>query len=496
MPTIQEIQIRAADRQMRFMEAQLDLWDKLVRDEEMLDIDGRCALGQTGSTATWSAGLAYTTESQLTELRNQSRHLALTNEFAINALENRVSYVIGEGHSYKVIARAGQEPPDELIDAVDGVVSEFIARNRWHLRQQETRRRLDRDGEAFIRKFVTPAGLEVRFIEPELVANPQSNMTARFGIEFAAGDAETPETYHVQQPGGTRSEPVPAADVQHRKANVDLVVPRGVPVFYPVRKNLTRAAKILRNMSTVSEIQSAIAMVRTHVQGAQATIQQYVSDQADAKVQNNVTGNTRTYRQYPPGTIIDTGPGTQYDFPAKGLDVGKYVQALQAELRAIASRLVMPEFMLSSDASNANYSSTMVAEGPAVKMFERLQADTIWADLEILTAEIELAVARGRLPADTLSLVEIDADGPRVQTRNRLQDTQADQVLYNNKVMSRQTFAGRHGLDYADERDQREQEQERETGYVGPPPQLAAGEREPGNNGDGGDDDPGEGDEE
>ena len=40
---------------------------------------------------------------------------------------------------------------------------------------------------------------------------------------------------------------------------------------------------------------------------------------------------------------------------------------LQAELRAIASRLVMPEFMLTSDASNANYASTMVAEGPAVQ---------------------------------------------------------------------------------------------------------------------------------
>ena len=64
--------------------------------------------------------------------------------------------------------------------------------------------------------------------------------------------------------------------------------------------------------------------------------------------------------------------GTDYEFPAAGIDAGRYVAVLQAELRAVASRLVMPEFMLSSDASNANYSSTMVAEGPAVKMFDRL----------------------------------------------------------------------------------------------------------------------------
>ena len=35
----------------------------------------------------------------------------------------------------------------------------------------------------------------------------------------------------------------------------------------------------------------------------------------------------------------------------------------------------MPEYMLSGDASNANFSSTMVAEGPAVKTFEEMQAD-------------------------------------------------------------------------------------------------------------------------
>jgi hypothetical protein len=62
-----------------------------------------------------------------------------------------------------------------------------------------------------------------------------------------------------------------------------------------------------------------------------------------------------------PGTILDVLGDTDYQFPASGLDAGRYVTVLQAELRAIASRLVMPEFMLTSDASNANYSSTMVA---------------------------------------------------------------------------------------------------------------------------------------
>ena len=46
-------------------------------------------------------------------------------------------------------------------------------------------------------------------------------------------------------------------------------------------------------------------------------------------------------RRYGPGTILDVLGDTDYQFPASGLDAGRYVAVLQAELRAIASRLVM-----------------------------------------------------------------------------------------------------------------------------------------------------------
>ena len=59
---------------------------------------------------------------------------------------------------------------------------------------------------------------------------------------------------------------VDAADVQLCRANVDANVKRGLPLFYPVRKNLRRAEKALRNMS-VAEIQSAIAIIRKHAAG-------------------------------------------------------------------------------------------------------------------------------------------------------------------------------------------------------------------------------------
>ncbi len=200
-------------------------------------------------------------------------------------------------------------------------------------------------------------------------------------------------------------------------------------------------------MSTVAEIQSAIALIRKHQASSGAALEQFVRDQADLSVTSRATGRTSHFRRYAPGTILDALAGTDYEFPAAGIDAARYVAVLQAELRAIASRLVMPEFMLTSDASNANYSSTMVAEGPAVKMFERLQHDMIEDDLELLARVLGHAVTAGRLPPAALADVEIRAVPPTLAVRDRLRDVQADEILLRAGALSPETMAMRHGLD-------------------------------------------------
>jgi len=108
---------------------------------------------------------------------------------------------------------------------------------------------------------------------------------------------------------------------------------------------------------------------------------------------------------------------------------------------------VMPEFMLTSDASNANYASTMVAEGPAVKMFGRLQHEMIEEDLEVMWRVVRSAVETGRLPAESLASVDIQAIPPTLSVRDRHKEALADQILVRNKAMSTQTMSMRHGLD-------------------------------------------------
>ncbi len=126
-------------------------------------------------------------------------------------------------------------------------------------------------------------------------------------------------------------------------------------------------------MCAVAEIQSAIALIRKHNHLAWPAVEGHLARQSTGPF----AGAGRGYLQrFAPGTILDVYAGTEYHFPAAGIDAARFVAVLQAELRAIAARLVMPEFMLTSDASNANYSSTLVAEGPAVKMFPAAAAGT------------------------------------------------------------------------------------------------------------------------
>lgn len=437
----------------RLFEAFDVLWDDFVDPREAF----------TGADGEWWTPVGnvrdsrlfegVTTEEQLRDLRAQCRRIALTNEFAINGHENRISYIVGPGHSYYATVRKSVDASPELPMSVQVWLDRFIDENRWLMRQQEIVRRIDRDGEAFLRFFVDPDGMtRIRFVEPEQITTPSqlaNEPSANFGIQTEPGDVETVLGYYVD------GELVDARHIQHRKANVDFNVKRGLPLYTSVRKNLRRAEKLLRNMSIVAEIQSAIALIRKHQGMTRSGVEHFVADGAEATVTNGMTGRVRHYSQYGPGTILDAPAGLEYDFPASGIDARSFVDILKAELRSIAARLVMPEFMFTSDASNANYASTMVAEGPAVKMFERLQAAMIEQDSDIMWQVVQNGVNAGVFPENVRDLVDIRISPPSVQVRDQFREAQVDRIAHAEGILSPQTWAQHLGLDYDQEQKNR-----------------------------------------
>ena len=436
--------------EQQISEACDSIWDALVDPREaLMDDDGTRWQAVGGALGGGRGGPPQLNAEQLAEVRLQCRQLAAGNEFAINGIENRISYLVGPGHAYRAVVRKRTELAPDLVGDVQAVLDEFLQENAWQSRQQEIVRRMDRDGEAFLRFFVTGDGLtRVRFVEPEQVYTPKelaNSPSASFGIQTEPDDVETPLGYYVD------GEPVEATHIQHRRANVDANVKRGLPLYYPVRKNLRRVERLLRNMSALAEIQSAIALIRKHRSALRHGVEQFVSDQSIAASTDGRTGRTRQLSQYAPGTILDAPAGLEYDFPAAGVNASNFVTVLQAELRAIAARLVMPEFMFTSDASNANYSSTLVAEGPAVKMFERLQATLRNDDCRVMWRVLHNAEAAGRLPPGVCRHVELQITLPSLHVRDQLREMQIDRIAFEKGILSPQTWSQRLALDYDQE---------------------------------------------
>ena len=420
----------------------------------------------------------YINEMGLKLIRDWSRRICQFNEFALNALENRVSYIVGKGFQYVVVPkrRKSMTPaqalnvvdagaPDELAAAAQSVLDEFISRSRWNEREQECVRRCDRDGEAILRFFHVGEGrTAVRFVEPEYLTDIEGGDHRMYGVVTSPGDIEDVQFYSiVENPlAGWITSDIPANAILHIKANTDFDAKRGLPTLFPVRKNLERADKLLRNMSTMAQVQATFAVIRKHKQYAPSTVSAYQQGAADINVNMPISQRSLSIRQLVPGSIIDTSDKVEYDFPSAQVDASGLVAVLQAELRAIAARLVMPEFMLSVDASNANFASTMVAESPWVKKGERDQAFFArhFGDGEHGKARcqgamwrvLENAVEGGLLPAAVLTELEIQVEGPTLVVRDKEGETKRAEMLSNAGILSDATWAKWEGLDLEQEK--------------------------------------------
>jgi hypothetical protein len=441
-----------------YLESQVDLWQSYVDPREAyLSSDGELweSIGAGGSPL---EDMPFRTCAELFQIQSVSRYLCRENEFAINAITNRINYIIGEGHVYTVV---GITPgvPIETTRRVQSVLDRILTENKWTERQREIQLRDDRDGETFIRKFLGEDGImRFRFVEPrQVLPPPNAEPHQSFGVETLIDDIETPYAYWVD------GDPVPCSEIQHRKWNVDSSMKRGYPLLYPVRKNLVRAVKLLRNMSTATEIQTAIALIRKHQQQTREAVRSFVSTRAS---ESNSPGRPDNVLKYAAGSILDVPSGQEYTVPPQ-IDPSKTVSALQAELRAIASRLTMPEFMISADASNANYSSTMVAEGPAVKNFQAEQKSQKDSDLELINDAMSYAQQSGLVTEQDLRQTRIEVQAPTVQVRDQYKEAQTRQVDMGLGILSHQSATAQIGKDYDQEQLNIEKHSERSGAITG-----------------------------
>jgi hypothetical protein len=86
-------------------------------------------------------------------------------------------------------------------------------------------------------------------------------------------------------------------------------------------------------------------------------------------------------------------------------------------------------------------------------MFQRLQAEQIADDLQVMWRVVANAVRAGRLPGEALSAIEIHVAAPALAVRDALEEAQVARIEFAHGILSPQTWAQRRGLDYGQEQE-------------------------------------------
>ncbi|MDE2472795.1 MAG: hypothetical protein KGL35_29750, partial [Bradyrhizobium sp.] len=251
---------------------------------------------------------------------------------------------------------------------------------------------------------------------------------------------------------------------QHLKANAPTGVKRGLTDFLCIQELLNLARKVQINMGTAVSLASAIAWVIQHAPGI-LTQQIQSMVQADATTsytQGTQSGNSRVnyVKQYNSGTVLHTPKGQEYNSSPGAEHAPNFINVIEAMLRSAAVRWSMPEHMITGNAGNNDYASILEAGSPFVKRAGRMQKRIVNHDKKVLWKVLEWAAGAGVIrngrgePVDFRTLkrvLDIQVEPPRVDVRNEGAETERNERLKKNGVLSRKSWAAREGLDFEQE---------------------------------------------
>lgn len=423
--------------------------------------------------------LLFSTESDLAKIRGFAR--VLTNEVApaISVQRNLTNYVIGTNWKYS-IEPVEDSGSDQLAEEWNHWLQHWLTVNKWvGLRDREAYRRAKRDGETLIKLLPIEDGMSrVRFIEPSLITEPINvreledwlhtqfeidhvALSWTFGVVTPHDDFETVIGWHlVADPNGANWKFLPESHGIHLKAVVDCNVKRGVSEFHPVYNLIRYGEKLIERVAQGGIVQASIVAVKEAPAGTKES--QITGINRIASRAQVVEGGTRQIDQsrFDAPTMMIMSPGFKYvPGPMGSQRNPTLLMAGQGALRLAGTRWNMPEWMISGDASNNNFASSLVAESPFVKSAEAEQHAFAEFARELIWKAIRIAMTSGQV--DRLSSLDqfeslkesilITIVPTPVQSRDPLIQAQRSRILVDAGIMSRQTAAEEAGLDWETE---------------------------------------------
>lgn len=417
--------LKKLQQELAIKEVELSL--KAIEEARDAIID-KSEQGWVGLT---SSNKSLDTFDQLTMIE-QAQYLYYKNPYARSIIRNLVKFIAGQDIGFQPIERRQDILPDII-----NIWNDFRGRIFNSSRIKEIIIRSFRDGECFIRFFVRDNGLtDVRFIDPTEIDDPAGDYS--YGIETEPDDIEKPLFYY-RSISGKLIERIPAYQILHIKIGVDSNVKRGRSILEVVMPLLSSFDTWLKDRLILNKVRTAVALIKKVKSAHQ--IPSIVEKQKSSSLLHS--GKQEMFK---PGTIFTASDNIEYEMLSPNINAPDAKDDGRNILLAISAGSGLAEYMVTADASNANFSSTMVAESPAVREFQDWQNFFSYPFKQIFKQVITNAITFGLLPADTSTDCEIQY--PPLIHRNLKEETDA-LVLHNQfGLASKETVSEKLGYDF------------------------------------------------
>lgn len=429
----------------------------------------------------------YEDERDLERMRAQMRDLGTFTSVAVGAMAALQVYTVGGEWEFTIEPAPGQDPSQALIDEVQLVLDRVMEKNAWMASLDlEIHDRSREDGEVLLAGYACDDGLtDFRLINADCLKEPANKRelndwldfdqdprqtswsfgcVTRFDDRMGRIDHERHAGYHVNfDDSGTEYSYLPAwphnigdPDLDGRfghliKRNSPRSAKRGISDYYPVLVDLEREDKLNENTSVGAAVLAAIAWIEEmppNVSREQVTSQLSAAMDSLSGVLTKARGNERLVNRMKPGTVIKTSAGRKHIAGPMGqpnsniwLDVGGALK------RRIGHRWHLPEFMITGDASNANYSSTLISISPFSKARDADQKFYAGEFRLVFKKSLKNAFDAGRFDGkgvrsfgELMRAIVLMIQPPKVATEEKVQQLAELNAMYEKRLIDGNEF--------------------------------------------------------
>ena len=365
------------------------------------------------------------------------------NPYARTIVRSLVKFVFGKGPVI-VPNEKKEKQKKQCLDSW----KEFHKNNKLNKKDKEFGVRAFRDGEFFLREFVEKSDgtSKIRFIRANKIKQPQEKIADdawSYGIKTDLDDVEEVLKYAVVSKSGIGTEKVEyidAKEILHEKIFCDSDQKRGVSILRIAAKRIKQYDEWLEDRIHLNKVRSAIALIRNVDSSSQK-----IKDIRDEGLSDNVSSTRKMMKVPKRGTIITASKGIKYEMLSPRIQASDVVEDGRAMLLSIAAAVGFPDMIFTSDYSNANYGSTLVAQNPWVREIEDWQDFFTSFYQELYRRVIQNKKDANKLPdnVDDTCIVEF----PPMIAADLEKMAKAYEVLFKYRALSKKTWQGRMGLD-------------------------------------------------